>query len=66
MKPKEKQSLHSMSEAELIKHISDLEAEVTKGMLDRTTKQVKNTRLFWARRQHIAVAKTVLRERALI
>lgn len=55
-----------MSEAELIKHISDLEAEVTKGMLDRTTKQVKNTRLFWARRQHIAVAKTVLRERALI
>lgn len=60
MKKKEKQSLRVMSEAELTKHVGLLEAEITKGMLDGKTKQMKNTRVFRAKRQEIAVAKTIL------
>ncbi len=54
-----------MSEGELTKHIQSLEADIAKGALERTTKQVKNTRLFRAKRQSIAVAATILRERQL-
>lgn len=56
MKKKEKQSLRSMSEVELVKHIGTLEAEITKAKLDRKVR---------AKRKEIAVAKTILREREL-
>lgn len=65
MKKKEKQNIRGMSEAELVKHIRSLESEIAKGKLDRASKQLKNTRTFRAKRQSIAVARTILHERQL-
>ncbi|MBI4066488.1 50S ribosomal protein L29 [Candidatus Gottesmanbacteria bacterium] len=65
MKKKEKQSLRGMSDPELVKHIQSLEAELLKAKLERVTKQVKNVRVFRAKRTALAVAKTILRERTL-
>ncbi|MBI3559941.1 50S ribosomal protein L29 [Candidatus Gottesmanbacteria bacterium] len=65
MKKKEKLSLRTMSDQELTKHVSTLEAEMTKGRVDRVTRQIKNVRTFRAKRTVVAVAKTILRERKL-
>ena len=65
MKKKEKQSLRSMSPLELTKHVSALETEITKGMLDGKTKQVKNVRLYREKRKEVAIGKTILKEKAL-
>lgn len=66
MKKKEKESLRGMSEAELVKHIRSLESEIAKAKLDRAAKQLKNTRVFRAKRRSIAVARTILHERQLV
>lgn len=65
MKKKEKQLLQGMSDDELSKRTVTLEAEIAKGKLDGATKQGKNTRVFRAKRQEIAVAKTILSIRHL-
>ncbi|MEK7543486.1 MAG: 50S ribosomal protein L29 [Patescibacteria group bacterium] len=65
MKKKEIQSLRSMSDQELTKQIGTLETEMLKGRVERKTKQLKNLRLFRAKRTRVAVAKTILREREL-
>lgn len=65
MKKKEKQSLRSMSPAELVKLVQTLETEMLKGRVERVTKQMKNLRLYRTKRQSIAVTKTILREREL-
>ena len=54
-----------MSEGELVKHISTLESEIVKGLLDRVTKQIKNVHTFGNKRKEIAVAKTILQEKFL-
>lgn len=56
MKKKEKQVLQGMSDEELTKRITMLEAEILKGNLGRKVR---------GRRKEIAIAKTMLRERAL-
>lgn len=65
MKKKEKAVFRGMTEEELIKQVSNLEKEITKGRLDGKTKQVKNVRIFQALRREIAVIKTILREKSL-
>lgn len=65
MKKKEKQSLRSMSDAQLIKQIQTLETEMLKSRVERMTKQTKNLRVARAKRGIVAVVKTILRERAL-
>lgn len=54
-----------MSDDELVREIGKLESDVTKGIVERTTKPLKNTRIFRAKRLRGAVIRTLLRERAL-
>ena len=65
MKKKEKQSLRSMSDAELTKQIQTLETEMLKGRVQRVTKQMKNLRLYRSKRTVVAVSKTIMRQREL-
>lgn len=65
MKKKEKQSLRSMSDAELAKQIQTLETEMLKGRVERVTKQLKNLRLYRTKRTVVAVSKTIMRQREL-
>jgi len=65
MKKKEKGMLRSMSSEELIKHVGVLETAMKVAKLERVTKPSKNVRALRTKRQHIAVSKTILRERAL-
>jgi len=65
MKKKEKSALRAMSQVELAKHISSLESEIVRGLLDRVTNQIKNVHTFGNKRKEIAVAKTIFRENFL-
>lgn len=65
MKKKEKQSLRSMSDAELAKQIHTFETEMLKGRVERVTKQMKNLRLYRSKRTVVAVSKTIMRQREL-
>ncbi|MEK7141757.1 MAG: 50S ribosomal protein L29 [Patescibacteria group bacterium] len=65
MKKKEKQSLRSMSDAELAKQIQTFETEMLKGRVQRVTKQMKNLRLYRSKRTVVAVSKTIMRQREL-
>lgn len=66
MKKKEKQSLRSMSDEELGKHVQSLTEQIIKFRLERTTKPVKNGKDVRLLRLTIAVAKTIVRERELV
>ncbi|MBI5621134.1 50S ribosomal protein L29 [Candidatus Gottesmanbacteria bacterium] len=65
MKKKEKQSLRSMSDAQLVRDIGKLETEMKKMSVERTTKPLKNARVFRTKRLGVAIMRTLLRERAL-
>lgn len=65
MKKKQKESLRSMTNEELVKHVGVLEAEIGTAKLERVTKSTKNVRASRANRLGIAVSKTILREREL-
>ncbi|HUV42702.1 MAG TPA: 50S ribosomal protein L29 [Patescibacteria group bacterium] len=65
MKDKEKQELHQKTIAQLQKEIIKVEEKLTKLRLELRAGKLKNTRQLMNQRHHLAVLKTILREKEL-
>jgi ribosomal protein L29 len=63
MKKKEKQSMRSMKEDELVKKVAELNATIAKALLERTVRPAKNTRSVFQMRKNLAVVKSILKEK---
>lgn len=65
MKKKDRSSIATKSENELVKLAGDLSGEINKQGQSRFTEQQKNTRLGRELRKKLAVVKTLLRQKQL-
>lgn len=65
MKKKEKASLHGMTVDELGKRIKEMQDKLVSYNVDRYTKQSKNLREGKMLRKHIAILKTLVRQKEL-
>lgn len=66
MKKRDKDELHGLKEAELVKRIAELAKQIREGFLDRVTKEVKNKRVVKELRRKRAVASSILRMKTLM
>lgn len=65
MKKKDRSSIATKSENELVKLAGELSGEINKLGLSRFTQQQKNTRLGRELRKKLAIVKTLLRQKQL-
>lgn len=65
MKTSIKKDLHTKTAGELSKKLSDLSEEIRVMRLDHTMGKLKNISSIGNKREEIAVAKTILREKVL-
>lgn len=65
MKKKEKQELHQKTTAQLQKEVAKAEKTLAKLRLELKAGKVKNVRGLMNQRYHLAILKTILREKEL-